>query len=386
MSGAVLAEWGADVIKIEHPETGDPYRALVTAGLHRTHGGADIAFQAANRGKRSFGLDLKNPEGRKLLGRLLADVDVFVTNLRADTRTALAIDVADVRADNPDLIYVRGTAFGPKGPDAGRGGYDAGAYWARSGMQQIFTAPGAEYPASPRPAFGDVVGGLTIAGAICAALYQQKVGNGAAVVDASLLASGMWQVQMDLMSACLDEPGAQRIVPSRYDHPNPLMANYRTADGRFIGLQMLAPDRYWPDLCKAIGQPDVATDPRFVDMVARKENSRACIEWLEGVFASRDFIEWCRVLTDEFDGEWVPSRAPQEIREDPQVVANGYIADVEMPSGVMLPMVGSPVQFDESPNQPTRAPEHGEHTESVLLELGFEWDEISALKDAKAIL
>ena len=126
MSGAVLSEWGADVIKIEHPETGDPYRGLVTAGLHKLHGGIDPQFQSTNRGKRSVGLDLKHPEGRRILGRLLENTDVFVTNLRADTRRTLCIDVDDVRADNPSLIYVRGTAFGSRGPDANRGGYDAG--------------------------------------------------------------------------------------------------------------------------------------------------------------------------------------------------------------------------------------------------------------------
>ncbi len=146
MSGAVLSEWGADVIKIEHPETGDPYRGLVTAGLHKLHGGIDPQFQSTNRGKRSVGVDLKHPEGRRILGRLLESTDVFVTNLRADTRRTLSIDVDDVRADNPSLIYVRGTAFGSRGPDANRGGYDAGAYWARTGMQHVFTQPGAEWP------------------------------------------------------------------------------------------------------------------------------------------------------------------------------------------------------------------------------------------------
>ena len=173
VSGAALAEWGADVIKIEDPETGDPYRAVETAGLQRMHAGVDTQFQLINRGKRSVGLNLKHPEGRRLLSTLLASADVFVTNLRADARKRLRIDVDDIRADNPSIVYVRGTAFGPKGPEAGRGGFDGGVYWARTGMQQLFTYPDAEWPASPRPAFGDVVSGLIIAGAVSTALYRR---------------------------------------------------------------------------------------------------------------------------------------------------------------------------------------------------------------------
>jgi crotonobetainyl-CoA:carnitine CoA-transferase CaiB-like acyl-CoA transferase len=385
MSGAVLTEWGAEVIKIEHPETGDPYRGLVTAGLHKLHKGVDVSFQSANRGKRSVGLDLKHPEGRRLLSRMLESTDVFVTNLRAETRRNLRIDLDDVRADNPSVIYVRGTAFGPRGPDAGRGGYDAGAYWARTGMQHVFTAPGAEWPASPRPAFGDVVGGLTIAGAIAVALYRRATTGEPSLVDASLLASGMWQVQVDIMNAALDEGASHRVMPSRYDMPNPLMMPYRTSDGRFVGLQMLSPDRYWPDLCKAIGQPEMATDPRFADIDARRRNNRACIEWLDGIFAERDFDEWRRVLAD-FEGEWVPGQDPAELPADPQVLANGYVTSVDVGNGVSVPMVPSPVQFDEQPGRPSRAPEHGEHTESVLLELGLSWAEVEALKDSRAIL
>jgi len=387
MSGAVLSEWGAEVIKIEHPVTGDPYRGLVTAGLHKLHGGVDPQFQSANRGKRSVGIDLKQPDGRRLLSRLLEATDVFVTNLRADTRRALRIEVDDVRADNPALIYVRGTAFGSRGPDAGRGGYDAGAYWARSGMQHVFTAPDAEWPAMPKPAFGDVVGGLTIAGAISTALYRRATSGEVSVVDVSLLNAGMWQVQVDIMNACLDEgSGAPRVLPGRYEAWNPLMMPYRSRDGRFINLQMLSPDRYWSALCAALGDQSMATDPRFVDMEARRRNSRECVERLEAIFAERDFSEWRRILSDDFEGEWVPTQSPHEIADDPQVRANGYLLDVQMANGSRLPMVASPIQFDERPSQPSRAPEHGEHTEALLLELGLGWDEISALKDSKVVL
>jgi crotonobetainyl-CoA:carnitine CoA-transferase CaiB-like acyl-CoA transferase len=384
MSGAVLCDWGAEVIKIEHPVTGDPYRGLKTAGFRTLQQGVDPSFQSANRGKRSLGLDLKHPDGRALLSRLLAAADVFVTNLRADTLRHLRLEIDDVRADNPSIIYVRGTAFGPRGPDGGRGGYDAGAYFGRTGMQAIFTPPAAEWPTSPRPAFGDVVGGLTIAGAISTALYRRATSGEPSIVDASLLASGMWQVQSDLVQSWIADPAAKPRAMDRYEMWNPLMLPYRTADGRFIGLQMLSPDRYWPDLCKALGQPEMATDPRFADAESRRKNARACIEWLDGVFARHGYDEWLRILA-VFEGEWIPVQNPREIPDDPQVQANGYVTHVDV-GGVPVPMVVSPVQFDEQPARPARAPEHGEHTEGVLLELGLSWDEIRALKQGGVVL
>ena len=163
------------------------------------------------------------------------------------------------------------------------------------------------------------------------------------------------------------------------------MLTYRTADGRFVALMMLSPDRHWPDLCAVLGHPEVAADPRFADIEARRRNARACIEWLDEVFARRDLDEWRRVLAG-FEGEWAPVQTPREVHDDPQVRANAYVADVDMGDGVAVPLVTSPVQFDETPGRPTRAPEHGEHTEAVLVELGLSWDEITALKQSGAIL
>jgi crotonobetainyl-CoA:carnitine CoA-transferase CaiB-like acyl-CoA transferase len=387
MAGAVLAEWGADVVKVEHPATGDPYRGLVTSGLHPLQNGVDPYVQSANRGKRSVGIDLKHPDGRGVLARLVRAADVFVTNLRPDARRRLAIEVEDVRADNPAVIYVRATAFGARGPDADRGGYDAGAYWARSGMQHAVTPPGAAWPRPAPPAFGDVVGALAVVGAVGAALYGRATGGEPSVIDASLLAAGMWQLQPEIVSAALDD-GDDRATPGstdRYDTWNPLMLPYRTADGRFVALTMLASDRHWHDFCQAIGQPEMAGDPRFHDQDARRRNARACVEWLDGVFAGRDLADWRRSLAG-FPGEWAPVQTPGELHDDPQVQANGYLAAVDVGDGGPLPMVTTPVQFDERPGRPTRAPEHGEHTEAVLLELGLSWDEIGGLKERGAVL
>jgi crotonobetainyl-CoA:carnitine CoA-transferase CaiB-like acyl-CoA transferase len=383
IAGGVLTEQGAEVVKIEHPEGGDPYRGLVTAGLHKTFDGVDPSFQFTNRGKQSVAVDLKTPEGRDIVYRLAASCDVFLTNFRPDARRRLRIECEDIRAHNPSIIYVRGSGYGQRGPDAQRGGYDAVAYWSRSGMGALFTPAGAETPTMQRPAFGDVVGGLSIAGAIAAALYRRATTGEPSVVDVSLLGVGMWQLQPDITHAKL-EPHAAPVARDRKATWNPLTGCYRTRDGRFVMLNMLDADRYWADFCEVVGRPELIADPRFVDMPARKENSRACVELLDEMFAARDYADWCEILT-RAKGVWGPLQTPLEIHSDPQVAANGYLADVEMGNGSSLTLVTSPAQFDEERAAPTRAPELGEHTETVLLDLGFSWDEIATLKDRKVI-
>lgn len=383
IAGGVLHEWGAEVVKIEHPETGDPYRSLVTAGLHSLHDGIDPSFQLTNRGKQSVAIDLKKPEGRELLYRMVGDFDVFLTNMRPDARRRLGIDVAEIRAQNPSIIYVRGSGYGPRGPDVQTGGYDATAYWSRSGMGGAFTPKDAERPTMQRPAFGDVMGGLTIAGAIAAAMYRRLATGEPSVVDVSLLNVGMWQLQPDITHAKVNPEGQNR-VHDRKQTWNPITGTYRTRDGRFIHLNMMDADRYWPDLCRVIGRPELLDDPRFVDMPSRKEHSRACVEKLDEIFASRDYAEWCAILK-EAKGVWAPLQTPLEVHDDPAVAPNGYMAEVEMINGTQLTLVTSPAQFDEQGARPQRAPELGEHTETALLDIGLSWEELGDLKARQVI-
>lgn len=385
IAGAVLAEWGADVIKIEHPETGDPQRGLVTSGLMPSGpGSVNFMIELPNRGKRSVGLDLKHEKGREVLLELVKSADVFLTNFRPQARKSLRIDVDDLRAVNPDLIYVRGSGQGQRGPEAERGGYDACSFWARGGSADIISDP-EDYPLmQPGPAYGDVIGGLTIAGGISAALFHRQRTGEALVVDNSLLATGMWATGGTVLMAGLF--GFGRFPRgNRAKVPNPLVLTYKTKDDRYLSLVMLESDRYWADLVRKVGRPELADDPRFVDAAARAQNSEACVGILDEIFASRTFEEWKSVL-QEVEGVWAPVQTASEILEDPQVLENGYLREVEAASGTRFRMVASPLQFDEQPADLVRAPDHGEHTDEILGELGLDMDAIMELKIAGAVL
>jgi crotonobetainyl-CoA:carnitine CoA-transferase CaiB-like acyl-CoA transferase len=382
-AGAVLAEWGADVLKIEHPETGDPQRGLITSGLV-ADARVNHMVELPNRGKRSVGIDLKTDEGRRLLMELAATSDVFLTNFLPPARAALRIDVQDVREANPDIIYVRGSGQGQRGPERDRGGYDGSAFWARS-IASISSAPDDEWPArQPGPAFGDLIGGMTIAGGIAAALFHRAQTGEALVVDNSLLGTAMWSVGSTLLAAGINGSYAP-IMPDRTDLPNPIVNMYRTADDRFLALVMLQSDRYWEEFVTKSGRLDLAEDPRFADSAARFEHRRACIAELDAMFASKPFDDWRAILAD-VEGVWAPVLAPNEVLADPQVRANDYLGEITLDDGERFEIVGAPIQFDETPPELRRAPEHGEHTDEVLMELGYDMDALIELKVKGAIL
>jgi len=373
-SGGVLADWGADVIKVEHPVTGDPQRGLISSGLLPVgKGGFNFMWEQPNRGKRSVGIDLANEDGREILYRLAEKSDVFLTSFLPDARQKLLIDVEHIRARNPDIIYARGSGQGIQGPDAGKGGYDGAAFWARGALAEAFTGsvPNAKAPVGQRPAFGDGIGGMTIAGGIAGALFKRERTGKPSVVDISLLSTACWVLSPDITSSPFI-----RKFPSfnRKLAPNPLVNQYKTKDDRWLIVIMLQADRFWPDFCRHIDRPDLIEDERFADAAKRFANREACVDVLDEVFGSRTLEEWKKAL-DTMEGVWAPLQTPLEIHDDPQVLANGYLQEVQGGDGSTFKLANNPVQFDG-----------GEHTEEVLLELGLSWDEISQHKQSKAIL
>ncbi len=384
-AGAVLADWGADVIKVEHPVGGDPQRGLISMGLVPGGPGAvNYIIEQPNRGKRSIGLDISTEDGRALLYRLVETSDVFLTSFLPDTLQRLKIDVDSIRAVNPDIVYARGTGQGPHGPDREKGGYDGATYWARGAVANALTPADSEWPVGGRPAFGDLAGGMAIAGGIAAGLLQRATSGVAPIVDVSLLGLAMWQLSPDIVASGL-YGGDPMPKFDRSSSPNPLVGNYRTSDGRFITLMMLQSDRFWPDFCEHIGRPDLLTDPRFIDGAARYTNAKECVAVIDEVFASRTFEEWKQALAN-LAGVWAPGQMASELVDDVQVKANGYLSRVDRADGKSYDLVANPVQMDESADQLVAAPEHGQHTEEILLELGLDWDQIIAHKDSGAVL
>ena len=387
-AGALLADWGAEIIKIEHPEVGDPQRGLVTSGLVPA-GGFNFMWEQPNRGKKSVGIDIKTEGGRELIYKLAEKSDVFLTSFLPDAREKLKIDVDDIRKANPKIIYARGSGQGVRGPDARRGGYDGASYWARGGVASAITGAGHDGPpVGQRPAFGDSIGGMTIAGGITSALFKRERTGEPSVIDISLLSVALWNISADItMVKALESLGLKGGMPKmdRRRVPNPIVNAYPTKDGRWIMLIMLQSDRDWPDLCQHLNREDLIADPRFENAAKRAENGAACVAILDEIFRSGTLEEWKQKLATT-QGVWAPVQHPGELYQDPQVVANGYLPEVTLNDGNVAQLVANPVQFDEQPYQLSGAPECGQNTEETLLDLGIEWDQITRYKEEKAIL
>lgn len=379
-AGGILADWGADVVKIEPPGVGDPGR------LFASMLGSDLPFnppfEMDNRSKRSVVLDLATPEGRELGLELIDTADVFVTNVRQAGLARIGFGPTELLERNPRLVYAAITGFGLEGPDKDEAAYDIAGFWARSGIAHMLTQPG-DHPPFQRGGMGDHNTGLAAVGAISAALFaRERTGKGQ-LVSTSLLREGLYTLSFDLALAMRFGVGLQ--VADRKTMGNPCINNYQDKDGRWFWIVGLEGARHWPPLCRVAGHPEWIDDPRFATAKDRAENAALLIGMLDEIFATRTRKEWAEVFASEKDLWWSPVQNLEEVLADEQVQAAGGFCEVPDDGATTL-FPATPVDFHGTPWKPRwMAPEHGQHTDEVLHELGRSDEAIAELRAKNVI-
>jgi crotonobetainyl-CoA:carnitine CoA-transferase CaiB-like acyl-CoA transferase len=375
-AGGILADWGADVVKIEPPGLGDPCR------LFQSMLGADLPFnpifEMDNRGKRSVVIDLSTKEGMQLAHELIDSADVLVTNVRQAGLKRLGLDPESLLARNPRLIYAAITGYGLEGAESDRAAYDIAAFWSRAGVAHMLTQPG-QHPPFQRGGMGDHGAGLSAAAAVSAALYaREKTGKGQ-LVSTSLLRQGVYTLSFDLSVAV--RFGIGLATADRKTMGNPCINCYQDGDGRWFWIVGLEGERHWPPLCRAVGHPEWIEDARFVTPDVRAQNAAELIGMLDEIFATKTRDDWARIFDAEKDMWWAPVQSLEEVLEDPQIRAAG--AWVEVPDGATTTTLpATPVDFAGTPWAPrSMAPALGEHTDQILAELGHPPTTVAALRE-----
>jgi crotonobetainyl-CoA:carnitine CoA-transferase CaiB-like acyl-CoA transferase len=377
-AAAILGDWGAEVVKIEPPD-GDPFRGLLSSF---GSDGVSPPFELDNRNKRGISLNLSTEEGRTIAGQLVDQADVFVTNARPVALERAGLDYDAVAARNPRLVYAQINGYGMTGEERDRAAYDVGAFWSRAGVAASLAPDGADLPYQ-RGGMGDHMAGMAAAGAVSAALLaRERTGKGQ-LVSTSLMRIGMYMLGWDVAMAL--RLGFPTVPMTVQQPPNPMISAYTAGDGRRFWLLGLQGGRMWPDVLRAIGQQEWETDERFATIEARFMNSAVLVQELNAVFATKTMDEWAAIF-DKEDVWWAPVQHAHELIDDPVAHGAGGFVDVPMPDGTSVKGVATPVDFFGTPGAPRSSPpEFAQHTEEVLLELGYDWDQIISFKETGAI-
>ncbi len=380
---AMLGDLGADVIKIEERERGDPGRGMLKMSGVSLTDRPNFYFEANNRNKKGVTLDLKKPAAREIVYQLVSKADVFVQNFRLGVAGRLGLDYESLRRHNPRLIYASATGYGPEGPDSADPSFDQLGL-ARSGIMLAVGEPDMP-PLQIAGGIADQMGAIMLAYGVLAALFARERFGVGQQVDASHLGS-MTFLQGLSVAARLMMGFAIPRMPRKFA-ANPLWNHYCCSDGKWICLGMLQPDRYWANFCRALGRPELAQDERFVNLRARAANAGAAVEALDEIFATRPRDEWIAILRAGGDFIFTVVNSVDELPDDPQVRANDYVVDFDHPQFGATRVVGMPVRLRETPGRVrSAAPEFGQHTEQVLMDLlGYSWEQIAALKDQEVI-
>ncbi|MGY4981945.1 CaiB/BaiF CoA transferase family protein [Streptomyces sp. 900105755] len=381
-AATILGDFGADVVKVEPPGAGDAYRSLSRIPPNPRVEGVNYPWQLDNRNKRSIALNLKAPDARAVVERLVAWADVLVTNFPPHTRAKLGLDYDDLAPLNARLVYADVTGFGEEGPDAHLPGFDVTAFWARSGLMDITRQHDAP-PAMNAFGSGDHPTAISLFAGIMTALYRRERTGEGARVTASLVAEGAWAAGMWLQAVLVGGKGPR---PSdRTDPPNALANAYRTADDRWLLLAFANEDKQVPLFLQAIGHPEAAGNPHYADSQSRRAHAGEIAGVLDRTFAARPLAEWRQVL-DAAGLTYGVAQTIEEFAHDPQLVANGILVPIDDGSTEPHLTVDSPVRLDQEPKvRPRPAPDLGEHTDSVLHDLGYDEAGIEELRKARAV-
>ncbi len=374
-AGALLADLGAEVIKVEVPQ-GEIYRygRPSVFGLDSDFTESP-GFKMDNRGKRSLALDLTRPEARTALQRVIDSADVLLTNMLPGRLKKYGLDPETQRQRRPQLIFAALTGYGPEGEEADKPSYDYAAYWARTGMMDLMREPDAT-PSFQRPGIGDHAAGLSLVCGVLSALRMRDQSGQGQVVDVSLFQIGLYVLGNDV---ALSLVAGQ--TPKRHDRTaplNPLWNQYRTQDGRWLFLVMVEPDRYWVEFCRAVEHEHLIQDERFANILVRFRNSPELVKILDEVFAARTLAEWEERL-NQHALIWSPARELSEVVQDPQARAMKYFRSVEHPTAGRFDTVAPPLRLSAYEMRAERpAPALGADGEAVLREAGLSAEEVAA--------